>query len=182
MRVFRWTLSHARFKKNWINYRSQDTLGALVAVCLKKTRAVVTQFYAHNNLYFGDSDSAGRYFAITRWNVWDGLMVRVGIIIFHLFFILILLKRAERSERGKLVRSMFLWCLAMFLRGVLEVGHGGPEERANKQVAEGGRGETLIPCCARPLIVTKSRAQSLAEERFKKIQPKPSAGGSNTEN
>lgn len=29
----------------------------------------------------------------------------------------------------------------MFLRGVLEVGHGGPEERANKQVArveEGG--------------------------------------------
>lgn len=88
---------------------------------------------------------------ITRWNVWDGLMVRVGIIIFHLFFILILLKGAERRERGKLVRSMFPWCLAMFLRGVLEVGHGGPEERANKQVAEGGRGETLIPCCARPL-------------------------------
>lgn len=26
----------------------------------------------------------------------------------------------------------------MFLRGVLEVGHGGPEERANKQVAEWG--------------------------------------------
>lgn len=106
---------------------------------------------AHNNLYFGDSDSVGRYFAVTRWNVWDGLMVRVGIIIFHLFFILILLKRAERSDRGKLVRSVFLWCLGMFLRGVLEVGHGGPEERANKQVAEGGRGETLIPCCARPL-------------------------------
>lgn len=63
---------------------------------------------AHNNLYFGDSDGAGRYFAITRWNVWDGLMVRVGIIIFHLFFILILLKRAERRERGKLVRSVFL--------------------------------------------------------------------------
>lgn len=78
-------------------------------------------------------------------------MVRVGIIIFHLFFILILLKRAERSNRGKLVKSIFLWCLGMFLRGVLEVGHGGPEERANKQVAEGGRGETLIPCCARPL-------------------------------
>ena len=92
---------------------------------------------AHNNLYFGDSDGAGRYFAITRWNVWDGLMVRVGIIIFHLFFILILLKRAERRERGKLVRSVFLWCLAMFLRGVLEVGHGGPEEKAHKQVAEG---------------------------------------------
>lgn len=62
----------------------------------------------HNNLYFGDSDSVGRYFAITRWNVWDGLMVRVGIIIFHLFFILILLKRAQQSQRGKLVRSMFL--------------------------------------------------------------------------
>lgn len=31
------------------------------------------------------------------------------------------------------------------------MGRGGPEERANKQVAEGGRGETLIPCCARPL-------------------------------
>lgn len=106
---------------------------------------------AHNTLYFGDSDSVGRYFAITHWNVWDGLMVRVGIIIFHLFFILILFKRARRSERGKLVRFVFLWCLAMFLRGVLEVGHGGPEERANKQVAEGGRGETLIPCCARPL-------------------------------
>lgn len=106
---------------------------------------------AHNNLYFGDSDSVRRFFAVTRWNVWDGLMVRVGIIIFHLFFILILLKRAERSDRGKLVRSVFLWCLGMFLRGVLEVGRGGPEERANKQVAEGGRGETLIPCCARPL-------------------------------
>lgn len=78
-------------------------------------------------------------------------MVRVGIIIFHLFFILILLKRAERSGRRKLARSVFPWCLGMFLRGVLEVGHGGPEERANKQVAEGGRGETLIPCCARPL-------------------------------
>lgn len=90
---------------------------------------------AHNNLYFGDSDSVGRYFAITLWNVWDGLIVRVGIIIFHLFFILILLERAQRSERGKRVRSLFLWCLGMFLRGVLEVGHGGPEERANKQVA-----------------------------------------------
>lgn len=48
----------------------------------------------------------------------------------------------------------------MFLRGVLEVGDGGPEERANKQVAEGGRGETPIPCCARPLlhiiVVTKA--------------------------
>ena len=93
---------------------------------------------AHNNLYFGDSDSAGRCFAITHWNVWDGLMVRVGIIIFHLFFILILLKRAQPSDRGKLVRSMFPRCLGMFLRGVLEVGHGGPEERANKQVAEWG--------------------------------------------
>ena len=41
------------------------------------------------------------------------------------------------------------------------MGHGGPEERANKQVAEGGRGETLIPCCARPLIrVTKTRVQA----------------------
>lgn len=50
---------------------------------------------AHNKLYFGDSDSAGRYFAIILWNVWDGLIVRVGIIIFHLFFILILLERAR---------------------------------------------------------------------------------------
>lgn len=40
------------------------------------------------------------------------------------------------------------------------MGHGGPEERANKQVAEGGRGETLIPCCARPLIITKTRVQA----------------------
>lgn len=137
---FRWTLSHASSNKNWINYRSQDTLRALVPVCVKKTRPSRTAIKAHNNLYFGDSDSVCRYFAITRWNVWDGLMVmvRVGIIIFHLFFILILLKRAERSHRGKLVRSMFLSCLGMFLRGVLEVGHGGPEERANKQVAEGG--------------------------------------------
>lgn len=78
-------------------------------------------------------------------------MVRVGIIIFHLFFILILLERAQRRDRGKLARAVFVWCPAMFLRGVLEVGHGGPEERANKQVAEEGRGETLIPCCARPL-------------------------------
>lgn len=80
----------------------------------------------------------GHYFAISRWNVWDGLMVRVGIIIFHLFFILILLKRARRRQRGKLVKSVFLWCPGMFLRGVLEVGDGGPEERANKQVAEWG--------------------------------------------
>lgn len=44
------------------------------------------------------------------------------------------------------------------------MGHGGPEERANKQVAEGGRGETLIPCCARPLthiiVVRLSRADA----------------------
>lgn len=40
---FRWTLSHARSSKNWINYRSQDTVRASVPVCLKKTRAVVTQ-------------------------------------------------------------------------------------------------------------------------------------------
>lgn len=153
---FRWTLSHARANKNWINHRSQDTLGLLLPVCLKKTRCRRNAINTHNNLYFGDSDSAGRYFAITRWNVWDGLVVRVGIIIFHLFFILILLKRARRRERGKLARSLFLWCLGMFLRGVLEVGHGGPEESANKQVAEGGRGETLIPCCARPLILTKT--------------------------
>lgn len=118
----------------------------------KETTGRRSTINVHNNLYFGDSDSVGRYFAVTRWNVWDGLMVRVGIIIFHLFFILILLKRAERRDRGKLVRSVFLWCLGMFLRGVLEVGHGGPKERANKQVAEGGRGETLIPCCARPLL------------------------------
>lgn len=89
-------------------------------------------------IFFGDSDSAGRYFAITRRNVWDGLMGRVGTIIFHLFFILILLKRAERSERRELVGTVFRRCPAMFLRGVLEVGHGGPEERAHKQVAGGG--------------------------------------------
>lgn len=112
------------------------------------------------------------------WNVWDGLMVRVGIIIFHLFFILILLKRAERSDRGKLVRSMFPWCLGMFLRGVLEVGHGGPEERANKQVAEGGRGETLIPCCARPLIIVNANPCSGSAGERLKFTP----GWVNTEN
>lgn len=121
----------------------------------------------HNNLYFGDSDSLVRYFAITRWNVWDGLMVRVGIIIFHLFFILILLRRAERSDRGKLVRSMFLWCLGMFLRGVFEVGHGGPEERANKQVAEGGRGEALIPLLRQATHKNEKPCSSFAEERFR---------------
>lgn len=31
-------------------------------------------------------------------------------------------------------------------------GSWGSEGKANKQVAEGGRGETLIPCCARPLL------------------------------
>lgn len=57
----------------------------------------------------------------------------------------------------------------MFLRGVLEVGHGGPEERANKQVAEGGRGETLIPCCARQATHNSNEnpCSSFAEERFK---------------
>lgn len=53
---------------------------------------------------------------------------------------------------------MFLGRLAVFLRGVLAVGHGGPEERAHKQVAgkgevvggEGGRGETMIPGLLRP--------------------------------
>lgn len=34
---------------------------------------------------------------------------------------------------------MFLWCLGMFLRGVLKVGDGGPEQSANKQVAGGTR-------------------------------------------
>lgn len=95
----------------------------------------------HNEPCFGDSDGVRRYFAIPRRNVWDGLMLRVGIIIFHLFFILILLKRARPSERGKLARSVFPSCPGMFLRGVLEVGHGGPEERAHKQVA-GRRGGT----------------------------------------
>lgn len=36
------------------------------------------------------------------------------------------------------------------------MGRGGPEERANKQVAEGGRGETLlIPCCASIIVNVK---------------------------
>ena len=63
----------------------------------------------------------------------DGLMLRrvAGIIIFHLFFILILLKRTHQSERSKLVRAVFLWRLGMFLRGVLEVGAGGPEEKSS---------------------------------------------------
>lgn len=95
--------------------------------------------FTHTRAYISEIPIVwSAYFAISRWNVWDGLMLRVGIIIFHLFFILILLRRAERRDRGKLVRSLFPWCLGMFLRGVLEVGHGGPEERANKQVAEGG--------------------------------------------
>lgn len=49
------------------------------------------------------------------------------------------------------------------------MGHGGPEERANKQVAEGGRGETLIPCCARQATHNSNEnpCSSFAEERFK---------------
>ncbi|GLD52032.1 insulin-like growth factor 2 mRNA-binding protein 2 isoform X1 [Lates japonicus] len=43
----------------------------------KENRSRRNAINAHNNLYFGDSDSAGLYFAITRWNVWDGLMVRL---------------------------------------------------------------------------------------------------------
>lgn len=149
---FRWTLSTARSNKKLDKWSITGATRGFSARLPKENTSRRNTIYAHENLYFGDSDSVERYFAISRWNVWDGLMVRVGIIIFHLFFILILLKRAERSDRGKLVRSMFPWCLGMFLRGVLEVGHGGPEERANKQVAEGGRGETLILCCARPLL------------------------------
>lgn len=67
-----------------------------------------------------------------------------GIIIFQLFFVLILLKRSERTERAEGVTCMFLWCPGMFLRGVLKVGDGGLEESANKQVAGGDGGEMPI--------------------------------------
>lgn len=99
--------SNTRSNKNWINYRSQDTLRALVPVCLKKTRAVVT-LLTRTISYILEIPIVWGATLQSRWNVWDGLMVWVGIIIFHLFFILILLRRAARSDRGKLVRSLFL--------------------------------------------------------------------------
>ncbi len=78
-------------------------------------------------------------------NVSDGSDARVaGVIIFQLFFVLILLKRSERTEREEGVTCMFLWCPGMFLRGVLKVGDGGLEESANKQVAGGDGGEMPI--------------------------------------
>lgn len=76
-------LSRARSDpRKWIIYRSQDTLGVLVPVRLKKKTHTHTRASrrnatnAHNNLHLGDSDSLVRYFAIARWNVWDGLMLR----------------------------------------------------------------------------------------------------------
>lgn len=78
-------------------------------------------------------------------NVSDGSDARVaGVIIFQLFFVLILLKRSERTEREEGVTCMFLWCPGMFLRGVLKVGDGGLEESANKQVARGDGGEMPV--------------------------------------
>lgn len=78
-------------------------------------------------------------------NVSDGSDARVKrVIIFQLFFVLILLKRSERTEREECVTCMFLWCPGMFLRGVLKVGDGGLEESANKQVAGGDGGEMPI--------------------------------------
>lgn len=128
------TLQH---ETNRINYRSQDPLGALPIVCLKKTQAVetlLTRTLTHiSGIPMVWALLCNQPLGCMGWSD-----VRVGIIIFHLFFILILLRRAERSERGKLASPVFLWCPGMFLRGVLEVGHGGAEERANKQVAEGG--------------------------------------------
>lgn len=78
-------------------------------------------------------------------NVSDGSDARVaGVIIFQLFFVLILLKRSERTELEEGVTCMFLWCPGMFLRGVLKVGDGGLEESANKQVAGGDGGEMPV--------------------------------------
>lgn len=99
-------------------------------------------------------------------NVSDGSDARVaGIIIFQLFFVLILLKRSERTEREECVTCMFLWCPGMFLRGVLKVGDGGLEESANKQVAGGTEVRCQFLCCARPLRHNRCTAQHLFDAR-----------------
>lgn len=73
----------------------------------------------------------GGWGGVTHWNVWDGLTAQSGVIIFHLFFVLILLRSAARGERPKLAGARFGRGPAGFLRGVLEVGHGGPEEKSS---------------------------------------------------